>query len=396
MSNASSALSVVNDSETPAPSLSVVDSPRVGGWQEGDPVAFRRFADLGALDLDNGECLPHVRLAYETWGTLNAEASNAVLILHALTGDAHVAGPGGAEVPGQPTPGWWDGIVGPGQAIDTERFFVVAANVLGGCQGSTGPSSACCDGSVWGSRFPQITTRDQVNAEALLTDYLGIDAWHTVVGLSLGGQRGYEWAVSYPQRVERLIIVASTPRSSAEQAAWAHTQIQAVTLDPDWHGGDYHAHGVQPTRGLALARQIAHTTYRSPGELEGRFANTAQTGEDPLRGGRLAVASYLDYHGEKLVRRFDAGSYVTLCRTMLTHDVGRGRGGLESTLGSITARTLIVSVDSDRLFFPHEVHAATTLIPEAQYTEVSSPYGHDGFLIETEQVAGILSGFLVG
>lgn len=375
------------------PLSSAPQAHRQGGWREGDPAGERRFADLGGLTLENGDFLPHVRLAYETWGTLNEDRSNAILILHALTGDAHVCGSGGEATPGQSTAGWWNEVVGPGCAIDTAQHFVVGVNVLGGCQGSTGPSSSSIDGLEWGSRFPLLTTRDQVSAEALLADHLGIERWHTVIGASLGGQRAYEWAVSHPERLERLIIVASSAQASAEQAAWAHTQIQAITLDPSWQGGDYYASGEAPTRGLALARQIAHTTYRAPEELAARFGNEAQQGENPLVGGRLAIASYLDYHGEKLVRRFDAGSYVALCRTMITHDVGRGRGGLERALGRVRAETLVIGVDSDRLFYPQEVRACAQVIPGAHYVEITSACGHDGFLIESDQVSDAICRF---
>lgn len=376
------------------PPLSLVPStPRPGGWREGDPSAERRFAHLGGLALESGGYLPHLTLAYETWGTLNEDRSNAILVLHALTGDAHVCGDGGTETPGQATAGWWSDIVGSGCAIDTTRYFVVGVNVLGGCQGSTGPSSIGLDGREWGSRFPLITTRDQVNAEALLADSLGIARWHTIVGASLGGQRAYEWAVTYPERLEHLVIVASSAQASAEQAAWAHTQIQAITLDADWQGGDYYAGTEAPTRGLALARQIAHTTYRAPEELTARFGNSAQRGENPLTGGRLAIASYLDYHGEKLVRRFDAGSYVALCRTMITHDVGRDRGGVNHALSRIRAATLVIGVDSDRLFYPGEVRACAQAIPGARYAEIVSPCGHDGFLIESDQVSALIRSF---
>lgn len=365
-------------------------APVSGAWREGDPVAFRKFANLGAQRLENGEILPSVTLAYETWGELDEAGSNAVLILHALTGDAHVCG---EAAPGQPTPGWWEQIVGPGRIIDTDRYFVVAANVLGGCQGSTGPASLAPDGAPWGSRFPVISTRDQVYAESRLADLLGISEWSIVVGASLGGQRAIEWAVSYPERVRRLVVVASGAQTTADQAAWTHTQIRAIQLDPAWRGGDYYA-GPGPTAGLALARQIAHTTYRSPSELDERFGRIPQNDEDPLRGGRLAVESYLDYHGEKIVRRFDAGSYVTLCRTMLSHDVGRDRGGVVEALRAVTARTLVVAVDSDRLFFPEQVWQMAAGISGAFYREIHSDHGHDGFLIEHDQLTALLDEFL--
>ena len=375
-------------SARPLPSSPI---PVSGGWHEGDPIAQRRFADLGPLRLENGQCLPAIRLAYQTWGTLNEDRSNAVLIEHALTGDAHVTGDAG---PGQPTAGWWSDIVGEGKIIDPTRYYVVAANVLGGCQGSTGPSSLHPDGRAWGSRFPVISTRDQVEAEVRLADYLGIAAWNLVVGASLGGHRAVEWAVAYPQRVCRLIIVASGAQSTAEQVAWAHTQIRAVELDAAWCGGDYYDNAVGPTSGLALARQIAHTTYRSPSELDARFGRLAQHEEDPLHGGRLAVQSYLDHHGDKLIRRFDAGSYVTLCRTMISHDVGRDRGGLKEALAQVTARTLVVAVDSDRLFFPHQVWSIADGVPGAFYREIHSDHGHDGFLIEHSQLAALFEEFL--
>ena len=366
-------------------------APASGGWHDGDPAAFRSFADIGPLRLENGDTLPSVRIAYETWGRLDEAKSNAVLVLHALTGDAHVLGP---TAPGQDTPGWWEAVVGPGRAIDTDRYFVVAANVLGGCQGSTGPSSPSPDGAPWGSRFPVVSTRDQVRAEARLADLLGVGTWSLVIGASLGGQRAIEWAVSRPDRVERLVVVASGARTTAEQAAWAHTQIRAIELDPNWRGGDYHALPAGPTGGLALARQIAHTTYRSPAELDERFGRIPQNDEDSLRGGRLAVESYLDHHGEKLARRFDAGSYVALCRTMLSHDIGRDRGGQREALRRVRARTLVVAVDSDRLFHPDQAWQMAEGIDGALYREIHSAHGHDGFLIECDQLTAILGEFL--
>ena len=364
--------------------------PVSGAWTPNDPVAFRQFARLGPLRLENGSFLPEVTLAYETLGTLNEDRSNAILVLHALTGDAHISGP---AAPGQPTAGWWEEAVGPGKPLDPERYFLVVPNVLGGCQGSTGPASAAPDGQPWGSRFPVISTRDQVYAESRLADLLGISEWSIVVGASLGGQRAIEWAVSYPERVRRLVVVASGAQTTADQAAWTHTQIRAIELDPAWRGGDYYA-GPGPTAGLALARQIAHTTYRSPSELDERFGRIPQNDEDPLHGGRLAVESYLDYHGEKIVRRFDAGSYVTLCRTMLSHDVGRDRGGVAQALKAVTARTLVVAVDSDRLFFPEQVWQMASGIPGAFYREIHSDHGHDGFLIEHDQLTSLLNEFL--
>ena len=369
-------------------------APVSGGWHDGDDPAGRLFADLGPLLLENGESIPAIHLAYETFGTLDRDRSNAVLVLHALTGDAHGTGVGGADVPGQPTAGWWPQLVGPGKVIDTDRYFVVCPNVLGGCQGSTGPSSLAPDGRVWGSRFPQVSTRDQVGAEARLADYLGIRTWSLVIGASMGGHRAIEWAVEYPERVARVAVVASGAQTTAEQAAWTHTQLRAIELDPHWCGGDYHDQPVGPVAGLALARQIAHVTYRSPKELSERFGRLPQHEEDVLRGGRLAVESYLDHHGEKLVRRFDAGSYATLCRAMLSHDIGRDRGGVSEALRRVAARTLVVAVDSDRLFLPEQSWQIAAGVPGAYYREIHSEHGHDGFLIESDQMSRFLDEFL--
>ncbi|GAA4418644.1 homoserine O-acetyltransferase [Georgenia halophila] len=367
--------------------------PATGAWREGDDPGPRQFVDIGSLALEAGGRLPNVRMAYETWGELNAAGDNAVLVLHALTGDSHVAGHG----PDDPVPGWWHQIVGPGRAIDTDKYFVVAPNVLGGCQGSTGPASAAPDGSPWGSRFPTVTARDQVAAEIELTDRLGVERWALVVGASMGGHRVLEWAVTAPERVEAIVPVGTCAQSSAEQVAWAHTQLAAIELDPAWRGGDYYGAGPGegPHRGLGIARQIAHTTYRSPVELDGRFGRIPQGGEEPLSGGRFAVQSYLDHHAAKLAERFDAGSYVALTRSMITHDVGRDRGGAEAALAQVRAETLVIAVDSDRLFFPVESERIAAAVPGAgPVSHVRSPYGHDGFLIEHDQVAALLGRFL--
>jgi len=367
--------------------------PATGAWREGDPVGHRAFADLGQLLLDGGQSLP-VTLAYETWGKLDADRSNAVLILHALTGDSHVVGPAGE---GHPTPGWWEAVVGPGKAIDTNRYFVVAPNILGGCQGSTGPSSLSPDGAPWGSRFPQVTTRDQAAAEALLADQLGIARFALVVGASQGGQRALEWAVQFPERVARLAVIASNAATTAEQLAFAHTQLLAITADPHFNGGDYYdaAVGQGPAAGLALARQIAHITYRSTAELAARFGRIQQHAEEPLEGGRYAVESYLDHAGWKLARRFDANSYVAITRAMMTHDVGRDRGGVVQALGQVSARVLVMGVDSDRLFLPPELEQIAHHVQRAERIRwISSPHGHDGFLVESDQVSRVLGRFL--
>lgn len=368
--------------------------PASGAWRPGDPVGRRRFHDAGALDLEAGGRLPRVTISYETWGTLNEARDNAILVVHALTGDSHVHGPAG---PGHPSPGWWSQIVGPGRALDTDRWFVVAPNALGACQGSTGPASPAPDGRPWAARFPRITIRDQVRAELGLLDELGIDSWASVVGASLGGHRALEWAAIGGERVRSVIAIATSAATSADHIAWAHPQLAAIRLDPNYRDGDYYdaPDGSGPHRGLAIARQIAHTTYRSAAELDSRFGRFPQHAEEPLAGGRFAVQSYLDHHGAKLALRFDANSYVRLTEAMLSHDLGRDRGGVEAALGSIGAQGLVVAVDSDRLFLPEQSeHIAAALPGSGPVRYLHSPYGHDGFLIEHDQLATHLGTFL--
>ncbi len=369
--------------------------PATGAWREGDPPGRRRWVSLPApLPLEFGGELPGVSIAYETWGTLDAEASNAVLVLHALTGDSHVAGP--AEL-GHATAGWWEAVVGPGRALDPERWFVVAPNIVGGCQGSTGPASIAPDGRPWGSRFPLATIRDSVRAETALADALGIARWACVVGGSMGGMRALEWAATEPERVERLFLLASPAASSADQIGWCAPQIAAIRADPNWNGGDYHdappGHG--PHLGLGIARRMAHLSYRSAFELSQRFGRAAQSGEDLATGGRYAVESYLDHHAEKLVRRFDAASYVRLTEMMNAHDVGRDRGGVAEGLARVQARTLVAGVSSDRLYPLDQQIELSDGIPNADdLSVIESPYGHDGFLIEADTVSRLLGGLL--
>lgn len=370
--------------------------PATGAWREGDPPGRRRwYTSPGPISLERGGVLPGYRLAYETWGERAPDGSNAVLVLHALTGDSHVAGP--AE-PGHPTEGWWDGLIGPGKALDPADWFIVAPNALGGCQGSTGPSSAAPDGRPWGSRFPAVTIRDMVVAEAALADELGIGSWALVVGGSMGGMRALEWAVMYPERVRRAALLATTAQASADQIAWTSVQIKAITSDAGWCGGDYYTEPDSdgPHLGLGVARRIAHLTYRAEPELATRFGRAAQPGEDPMDGGRFAVESYLDHHAGKLVGRFDAGSYVRLSEAMNAHDVGRGRGGVAEALRRVTATTLVAGVDSDRIYPLYQQEALAADIPAAKELRViESAHGHDGFLIETGQVADLLTDLLL-
>jgi homoserine O-acetyltransferase len=373
--------------EVPLPAL----PPASGAWRVGDHPGDRRFVDAGALRLERGGRLESVQVAYETWGELSPARDNAVLVLHALTGDSHVVGPVG---PGHATTGWWSGLIGPGRPVDTNRWFVVAPNVLGGCQGTTGPSSLAADGHPYGGRFPYLTVRDQVAAELALADELGIDRWALVVGGSMGGMRALEWAIMAPERVERLFVLASTAASSGDQIAWCAPQLAVIRADPGFNGGDYYdaEPGKGPHVGLGIARRIAHTTYRSQQEINLRFSRLPQPGEDPLGGGgRFAVESYLDHHAEKLTYRFDANSYLVLTEGMNSHDVGRGRGGVAAALKRVTARTAVAAISSDRLYTPELNAEVAAGIPDCVPLQVlDSPYGHDGFLIEVDKVGEIL------
>lgn len=338
--------------------------------------------------------MPRVTIAYETWGRLNAAGDNAVLVLHALTGDSHISG---EAKPGHPTAGWWTTLIGPDAPLDTDQYFIVAPNILGGCMGSTGPASNAPDRKPWGSRFPFITIRDTVIPEAALADHLGIQRWKLVIGGSLGGMRALEWAAMFPARVEHLVPIATTAVTSADQIAWAHTQLSAIRMDPGFHGGDYYdlPDGEGPYCGLSVARQIAQTTYRSAVEFQARFGQSAQGEEDPWRGGRYAMQSYLEYQGSKFVYRFDANSYRVLTEAFMSNDLGRGRGGVEAALSGIAARTLVVAVDSDRLCLPEESERIASGIPGCAGTQTVTSYsGHDGFLLEFDQFGPLLRDFL--
>jgi homoserine O-acetyltransferase/O-succinyltransferase len=372
--------------------------PATGAWREGDHAGDRQFAAIGPMDLERGGHIPSVRIAYETWGELNDARDNAVLVLHALTGDSHVVGPPAA---GHATGGWWGSMIGPGKAIDTDTWFVVAPNMLGGCQGSTGPASHAPDGSEWGSRFPFITIRDQVAAQVALTDALGITTWACVMGGSMGGMQALEWAVGHSARLERVAVFAAPAASNADELARNSVQLEAIRMDPNFAEGDYYdaADGDGPHRGLALARRLALLNYRSPDELDDRFARSWQSGLSPLGGGgRFAVESYLDFHGNKFTRRFDANSYVTLVGAMNSHDVGRDRGGISAALARVTATTLVLGIDSDRLFpiSDQKVIAAgvATSVSGAEPVIITSAFGHDGFLIEDSAVGTHVRGLL--
>jgi homoserine O-acetyltransferase len=347
------------------------------------------LVDIGSLRLESGAALDDVCIAVQRWGELSPTRDNVVVVLHALTGDSHITGPAG---PGHPTPGWWDGVAGPGAPIDTNRWCALATNVLGGCRGSTGPSSLARDGKPWGSRFPQITVRDQVEADVAALAALGITEVAAVVGGSMGGARALEWIVSHPDEVRSGLLLAVGARATADQIGTQTTQIAAIKADPNWQGGDYHGTGRTPDTGLQIARRFAHLTYRGELELDTRFANDPQGDEDPATGaGRYAVQSYLEHQGQKLVSRFDAGTYVVLTEALNSHDVGRGRGGVAAALRGCPVPVVVAGITSDRLYPLRLQEELADLLPGcAELQVVDSIYGHDGFLLESEAVGELI------
>ena len=380
-------------------SRQLVGKPKAtGSWRDGDPAGDRSFANLGNLTLESGKELHQAKLAFETWGTLNKDFSNAVLVLHALTGDSHAVGKSSKE---HPTEGWWSELIGPGLALDTNKYFVVAPNILGGCQGSTGPSSLDKTGREYGSRFPYLTIRDQVLAQVALSDVLEINSWHAIIGGSMGGMHVLEWAIQHPSRVQRIAVIAAPAVTSADQIALNSVQVEAIKTDPNFAKGNYYdaKAGLGPHAGLALARRMALLNYRSPSELNERFDRSWQSEINPLgEGGRFAVVSYLDFHGNKFTRRFDANSYITLLEAMNSHDVGRGRKSAKAALGKIKAKTLVIGIDSDRLFpIENQRFIAENITSElvgGKLHTIKSSFGHDGFLIEHQKVGPLLAKLL--
>jgi homoserine O-acetyltransferase len=366
-----------------------------GAWRDGDSVGDRQFAPLPTITLESGRELSGAKIAYETWGEPNKPA---VLVFHALTGDSHAVG---AASKAHPTEGWWGGVIGSGLAIDTDKFFVIAPNMLGGCQGSTGPSSLDRNGREYGSKFPFLTIRDQVTAAKAFTEVIGIEEFYAVIGGSMGGMHTLEWAISYPNSTKRIAVIAAPPVSTADQIALNSVQTEAIKTDPAFDKGHYYdaKAGFGPHRGLALARRMALLNYRSPSELNDRFERTWQSGVSPLGGGgKYAVESYLDFHGNKFSRRFDANSYITLVEAMNSHDIGRDRGGVAKALAKIKQKALVVGITSDRLFplSGQKViaeHIGGELVGGKLHV-IDSEYGHDGFLIETQIVGPLLAKLL--
>lgn len=350
------------------------------------------------LPLQRGGVLGPVTLAYETWGILNKERTNAILITHALTGNAHAHD---VERPDDVKAAWWNPLIGPGRPIDTTRYFVVCSNVVGSCYGSTGPSSVDPrTGRPYGMRFPVITIRDMVRAQRALLDYLGVQELALVVGGSIGGQQALEWAVTYPELVRRVGVVAATAALTAQAVAFSEVERQAIMADPRWQGGDY-APGQGPITGLAIARMLAMITYQSEEAMELRFSRRQARNtvvEPPSHagdlGGRFDVEGYLYYQGEQLARRFDANSYLYLSRAMDLYDVSEGYPSLDAALGRLRSKALFVGIRSDFLFPAARVYALAERVRalggDATYVELDSPHGHDAFLKEWQQMTDAL------
>ena len=345
-----------------------------GAWLEDHEPGDRRFLKIGDIALESGETLQDITIAYQSWGQLNENKDNAILVNHAMTGWSDV-------------PGWWPSMVGPGLPFDTDKYFVVCPNVIGGCQGSTGPSSIAPDGKRYGSRFPSITIRDMVTAEIKFSDALGIKKYRLAVGPSLGGMRALEWAVQFPDRVGAICTIGSSAVATGDQIGTASIQIRAIKSDPNFNNGDYYELERGPIDGMGIARRIAHLTYRTEAEMDIRFGRELQ-GDDT---GRYAVESYLDHQANKLAHRFDANTYISLTEAMNSHDIGRGRGGVVAALESITIPVVAVSIDTDRLFPVRLQAEIADFAPlAAPLVRISSPFGHDGFLVEVESVGNVI------
>ena len=345
---------------------------------------------IGDVRTEAGAVIQDAHIAYRRWGAPRGDLhgkNNILIVEHALTGDSDASD-------------WWCEAIGPGKALDTDEWCVICTNALGSCYGSTGPASEHPDGGVWGSRFPAITMRDMVHAERAFLEALGISRVHAIIGGSMGGARTLEWTLLYPEQVDYALVLAVSARASAWQIGIQSAQITSITQDPDWRGGDYHGTGVAPDAGLAAARRIAHLTYRGELEIDERFGTSAQPGENPLGpfredGQRFAVQSYLEHQGKKLTERFDAACYVTLTEALNRHDVGRGRGGLNKALASSTVPTMIVGVDTDILYPYHQQeHLSRNLGNLLAMSKLSSPVGHDAFLVEARQMDRILRNFI--
>ena len=364
-------------------------------------VETQYFDYPGALVLESGKALGPIRLAYETYGTLNAAKDNAVFVLHALSADAHAAG-FHAEDFTKPKykPGWWDMMIGPGKAFDTDRFFVVCSNIIGGCMGSTGPN---CINPATGKRyaldFPIITIGDMVEAERLLMDHLAIPRWYAISGGSMGGMRALQWAVTHPDRVERCIPIATTHRLTAQGIGFNAVGRAAIMSDPNWRNGEYYDDEL-PANGLSVARMIAHITYLSEQSMHEKFGRSLRSTVEYSWNftPEFSVETYLQYQGDEFVKRFDANSYLYITKAMDYFDLAARADSLVTAMEEVTARFLVISFSSDWLFPTVQsreiVRALRRNGIDVSFVEIQSSYGHDAFLLEADEITRLVKGFL--
>lgn len=386
------------------------DDTRIKPWElvgNVGEVETRSLVLEGGLDLASGRRLEHVEIAYETYGTLNAEGTNCLLLCHALSGDAHVAGfkPGELDANGQPLPGvkpgWWDLMVGPGKMIDTEKFFVVCSNVLGGCSGTTGPGSIDpATGKAYGLRFPLVTIEDMVDAQARLLDALGVKFVAAVVGGSMGGMQTLAWAKRYPTRVGAVAAIATTTRLGAQAIAFNEVGRIAILEDPGFQDGDYYEAERQPDSGLGIARMVGHITYLSDESMREKFGRRLRDGEEYAYDfvSEFEVQSYLAYQGRRFVERFDANTYLYMTKAMDYFNLRGDASSLSSALAGVASRFLVLSFSSDWLFPTYAskelVDALRMVDAEVSFAEIPSPYGHDAFLLEPEAQYELVAPFL--
>ncbi len=363
-------------------------------------VSAQRIAFEQPLALDCGRSLPRYELMVETYGVLNAARSNAVLICHALSGDHHVAGIYSAD---DQKPGWWDNCIGPGKPIDTNKFFVIALNNLGGCMGSTGPNTVNPDtAKPWGPDFPLLTVSDWVRSQAALADQYGIATWAAVIGGSLGGMQVQAWAIEYPARIAHAIVIASAPELSAQNIAFNEIARQAILSDPEFHGGHFYQHGVVPQRGLKLARMLGHITYLSDAAMRAKFGAELKAATPSFNFDvEFEVESYLRHQGQSFVERFDANTYLLMTKALDYFDPARATGGdLARAYSSATAKFLVIAFSSDWRFSPARsreiVEALVAAGKEVSYAEIDSALGHDDFLMPIPQYHGVLKTYLDG
>ncbi len=365
-------------------------------------VETQYFHYADKLPLESGQTLGPITLAYETYGTLNAAKDNAIHVVHSLSSDAHAAGYHAADLHKEkPKPGWWDMMIGPGKAFDTNRFHVVCSNIIGGCMGSTGPNTIDpATGERYAMRFPIITIADMVNAQRLLMDDLGIPRWYAVTGGSMGGMQALQWAVAYPDRVQRCIPIATTHRLSAQSIGFDAVGRVAVMSDPNWQDGNYYDTGNKPVNGLALARMVAHITYLSEQSMHEKFGRSLRHAEEYLYkfDPEFSVETYLQHQGDEFVKRFDANSYLYITKAMDYFDLAAGAESLVAAMAGVQARFLVIAFTSDWLFPTAQsreiVRALRRNGAGVSFVEIESSYGHDAFLLEAEEITRLIKGFL--